>query len=79
MTVEQILAIRSAQSQLEDFKKKNSEELRCFSERHWTEVLGPLTKTCDHLYPWGDSAFVYDPSMPGNYRHCKFCGKWSSN
>ena len=79
MTVEQIESIRSAQKELGDFKKENEQALSDFTRRHWVERLDPLTKNCDHRYPWGDSAFVYDLSMPGTYGTCSICSKHTNS
>ena len=73
MTQEQIVAIRAAQTEIAAYVKEQEEKLRIYREKHWDEVLKPLTRCCDHTYPWGDTAVVYDYSMSGNYGTCKIC------
>ena len=68
MTDEQIKAIRMAQRELRALRKRNEE-----AESEWEkEHLDPLEQTCDHTYPWGDSAIQSNSSYFG--AGCAICG-----
>jgi hypothetical protein len=75
MTTEQIQAIRSAEAELRAFDKHQELERNAYHETLWKEKLQPLTKDCDHTYPWGDSAVVSDFSSSDTMGRCYICHK----
>ena len=69
MTQEFIAALRKAQKEREKFVADQREALFAWEK----ENLTPLVKTCDHEYPWGESALRSGYSY--TYRQCCICGK----
>jgi hypothetical protein len=67
MTQEFIEKLRAAQQKREDFKKEQEEALKAWD----AENLDPLVKSCDHTYPWGESAMRPDYSQTEST--CQIC------
>jgi hypothetical protein len=67
MTNESISAIRAAEKLVESFKESQKTALELYKQ----DTLTVLTNKCDHVYPWGDSAYSYSSSA--NYKTCQIC------
>lgn len=70
MTQELIEQLRAARKSREDFKRAQELSLKAWEAAN----LDPLVKFCDHTYPWGDSAWRGDYSIP-DYKVCQICYK----
>ena len=71
MTQEFIAALRQRQKDREKFIHDQRESLKSWDE----DNLDPYVKSCDHTYPWGDSAWRGANSIPDDYKTCQICYK----